>query len=211
MLRKALAFLTLAAGIAFPFSARAGLLFSPFGGKVESWNLACIKEITLPVFFATGFTTLVTVEELKVGKPTSATVGLLRVDFIPVPNPNAMKRNFGYFVPTNNVLGTSIDLCSICNVAKEAREKVGGEAGESVKKFCDSLPIVGELLKTVCSAASVAGCPVTNLVYHVGSGSPLGVVAESAEKTAQAAVSKLCTTALNAIPLVGSLLADLCP
>jgi len=56
--------------------AEALTIFTPFGGKVESWNPvseACMNQITIPLATATFGTVWLTVDELKVGGPTPAT------------------------------------------------------------------------------------------------------------------------------------------
>ncbi|MBI2278759.1 MAG: hypothetical protein HYU81_01705 [Candidatus Brennerbacteria bacterium] len=193
--------------VAFPLPTDAISLFSPFGGKVKSWNLSCIKEITLPVLVATAFSTLVTVEKIEVGEPSETTAGLLRIDLVPIPNPNVVKRNFGYFVPGTNVLGNSINLCDVCKKIKDAGETLGGPAKEIGEKFCKSIPAVGEFLDVICSVSSKE-CPVTNLVYQIGSGSPIGGIVEG---TASNIISYVCTSVADAVPLVGSFLKELCP
>ncbi|MFH1161709.1 MAG: hypothetical protein V1696_00290 [Candidatus Jorgensenbacteria bacterium] len=191
-----------------PSETRALQIFTPFGGKVKSYvpaPAACISEITLPILVATFFTTLVTIEQIDVGDPTSATLGLLRVELVPIPNINAVKRNFAYFVPGTNVLGNSIDLCGICKKVEEVGEKVGTGFA---KNLCKSIPISEELLDEICQLASASGCPVDNLIYQIGSGSPIGVPIEG---VIFKGASMVCNAVIGSIPLVGDLLKKLCP
>lgn len=205
MKRLAAAVILTFLALATPQSANALSLFSPFGGKVKNYNpapAACVSEITLPILVATFFTTLVTVEQIDVGDPTPATLGLLRVQLIPVPNPNAVKRNFAYFVPGTNVIGNSIDLCGICKKVEKGGEKLGVGF---VKNLCKSIPVIGKFLDTICQ---LSGCPVTNLVYQIGAGSPIGGAVEGGISKG---ASVVCNAIAGSIPLVGNLLKKICP
>jgi len=188
--------------LVYPNQTKAVSLLTPFGGKVEEYDPApttCVSEITLPVATATFFTTWITIEKIKVGKPKGGTFGILRVNFIPVMPPlTNIKKYYAYMVPGTWVLGNSINLCSVCEKVESAGEKVG--AGFA-KDFCKSIPGIGEILDAICSIAS--GCPVDNLIYQIGTGSPIGGVAQNIART-------VCKSILDKIPLIGSFLGGVC-
>ncbi|OGI69047.1 hypothetical protein A3A09_01360 [Candidatus Nomurabacteria bacterium RIFCSPLOWO2_01_FULL_42_20] len=104
--------------------AEALTIFTPFGGKVESWNPvseACMNQITIPLATATFGTVWLTVDELKVGGPTPATLGILRlygVQLIPPPVPilnfAGVYEWFNFYTPEVWTLGDSINICGVC-------------------------------------------------------------------------------------------------
>jgi hypothetical protein len=207
--RQTLAVLLIVAILGFisppPKKAQAISIFTPFGGKVEEYDPApsmCLTEITTPVAVATAFTTWITIEKVKVGKPKEATLGFLRVNLVPVmPPPTNIKRNYAYFVPGTWVLGNSIDLCGICRRVEQAGEQAEKLGLGFAKNLCKSIPGIGEILDAICGIAG--DCPITNLIYQIGTGSPIAGVIENAKKTA-------CKTILEKVPLIGSFLSKAC-
>jgi len=149
-------------------------IFSPFGGKVESYNPIpeeCITKITTPIAILTGFTLWVTVEEIKVGKPKGGTFGILRVNGISVmPPPTNIKSYGAYMVPNTWVLGQSINICNVCKKLNEFASTTE-TFGINIENLCKSIPYIGNILDKICFAIGSA-CPVTNLVYQIGTGLP---------------------------------------
>lgn len=185
---------------AYPTEVKAISILSPFGGKVEEYDPApetCVYKITLPVAVATAFTTWITIEKIKVGEPKGGTLGVLRVNLIPVmPLLTNIKKYYAYMVPGTWVLGNSLNLCSVCERVESAGEKVGADF---VKNFCKSIPGIGEIMEAICGIAG--DCPVNNLIYQIGTGSPLAGAISDIGKN-------VCKTILDKIPLIGSFLGD---
>lgn len=145
---------------ATPKKAEALQLFSPFGGKVLAWlpEAPGCAPITAAISILTLGSVNITIEELKVGPPKAATLGLLRVDGLTIPGLTTIYRNSTYFTPGVNVVGTSIDVCNVC-------DKVGDIP--FIGSICD-IPVVSDILDATCDIAAGA-CPFGNLIHTVGS------------------------------------------
>jgi len=183
---------------------------SPFGGKVEKYDPApadCISNITTPILTATtalGVPTLVTVEQVDIGKPSKAKVGILRVNLFTIPVLTTIHQNFSYFIPETNVLGTYFNICDVCKKVGDATKKTG--MSESAENFCKGIPVIGEFIDTLCSAAG--SCPITSLVFKMGTSMP--PIAEKAEKAVTDTVKKSVCTALGSIPIIGWIVKQFC-
>jgi len=191
-----------------PFFANATTLFSPFGGTVKSYNPSpsdCIQSITAPILTATGGTTLVTVEEIEIGEPVPATVGILRVDFFTLPFLTTIYREFSYFVPDTHVVGNYINICEVCSKVGGLTEKTG--LSESASDFCDSIPVLDQFLSTICSASG--SCPITSLVHQIGISAPdtSNVLKGPQDAVVDLLKNSLCSS-IGSIPVIGNI-ADL--
>lgn len=144
-------------------------IFTPFGGKVISWlpEAPGCAAITAAVTVATLGTVNITVEELKVGPPKSATVGILRVNGFPLPFLTGIYDTKTYFTPGVEVLGNSANVCDICG---KVGDKVGVKAKvkniAAAKTIC-KIGVVKNIIKAGCGLIGGA-CPLTNLVHKIG-------------------------------------------
>ena len=140
-------------------------VFSPFGGKVVSYNPApqvCINTVTLPVALATAGTVWLTIEKIEVGPPKGGTLGLARVNGIIPPFITTIYRDGGYMQRGTWVTGTSLNICDVC-----------GKAGDlpGVKQICGVIPGLDTILNTVCGVVG-EGCPFNNLIHTMGTSAP---------------------------------------
>lgn len=180
-----------------PLKTDAVSVFSPFGGKVESYEPApssCVELITIPIAAATAGTIWVTVEKIKIKGAKDATVGILRVDGLTIPGLTTIYKNFMYFVPGTSVVGNSINICDVC-------ERV------------EDIPVVGEICKidaikefatAVCGIVS-EDCPIGNIVHKIGTGSAKGELGDVLSMAKEVACSFV-----GSVPLIGDILGELC-
>ena len=138
-----------------PQEAMALSLFTPFGGRVVVWTpeaAGCI-EITTAIAVATLGTVIVTIEELKVGRPKGGTFGILRIDGFTIPGLTKIyKSRLNYRVPGTWVIGNSFNLCG------------GGMEG-----------VIGKIAKAACDITASA-CPIGNLIHKMGAGGLFGAL-----------------------------------
>lgn len=158
--RAASALIILGALAFTPAPASAIQILSPFGGKVTAYNpapAACLP-ITTAISLATAGTITPTIEEIIVGGPRAATVGLLRIDGFTIPGLTTIYGRGMYMVPGKYVLGNSIDLCDVCNKVEDI---------PGLSAICDLGPL-DDILSGMCDIVGTA-CPVTNLIYSIAS------------------------------------------
>ncbi len=153
----------LAAGLLVSFvpTPASAAILTPFGGRVLSWNPAppgCYP-IQAAIIVATLGSISPTVEQIVVGPPRKATLGLLRINGLTIPGLTTIHNNGGYEIPGGAVTGMSINLCDVCGKFN----KVPG-----VKALCKLKPL-GDILSTMCEAVGGASCPINNLIYSIGS------------------------------------------
>jgi len=151
-----------------PEEVKAFSIFSPFGGKVESWlpTAPACEPLLRSISVLSGFTVNITIEELKVGKPKGGTFGILRINGLTIPGLTTIYKHQGsYMIPGTWVLGLSIDICNVCNKITE-----GNKGLSFLKKICETEG-VAEIIEVGCKALG-EGCPINNLVYKIGAGLP---------------------------------------
>ncbi len=143
-----------------PPEVRAVSIFTPFGGKVKSHSFpsSCLTLITTPIAAATFSAVWATIEALELEGPANEKLGILRVNGFLIPGLTTIYEKGGYTTPGTWVLGNTINVCDLCG-------KVSDVPG--AKKICSSIPQSDKILGTLCTAAT-ADCPVTNLVYKMG-------------------------------------------
>lgn len=148
--------------------------FTPFGGKITSYNPVApgCAAITTAVSVATLGSVNLTVEEIKVGNPKSATLGILRINGISVmPPPTNIKMYYSYMVPGTYVLGNSINICSVCSKLDQISDKIGLKF---LKDFCSNTEGIDIILEKACGVVGEA-CPINNLIYQIGTSMPFSV------------------------------------
>ncbi len=147
----------------FPLTISAFQIFSPFGGKVKKWlpdSPGC-APITKAISVATLGSVNITVEELSVGGPKESTVGILRVNSFLVPGLTTIYKHKSYKIPGTWVIGNSINVCSACDKIEDI---------PVLKQICKLGP-VEKILDIACDIVA-SSCPITNLVYKMGTGLP---------------------------------------
>lgn len=130
---------------------------SPFGGKVVTWLPSapgCIA-FTTAVSVATLGTINPTVEQLIVAPPNGGTLGILRINLLPVPT--IIHTHQQYQLPGTYVLGSSVNICDAC----KALDKL-----PFLKDICKT-GILKDILGTICGFVGGA-CPITNLILKMG-------------------------------------------
>ncbi len=140
---------------ALPKVSSAALIFKPFGGKVLAppTPSAC-GLVTIPATLGT-----ISIDELKITTTNNnvETLGIIRVGFgtiFPL-----FTYSYGhYYIPGVSVLGTSVNLCKFC----DENSKIPG-AGAACGK-------VNALIEKLCGAVVDTSCPITNLVFSIGTG-----------------------------------------
>lgn len=168
MKRVGLVFLIiLILSVVVPQTASADVLFSPFGGRVISWlpSAPGCFPLTAAICVATLGTICPNVEELIVGPPQQATLGIFRIDGATIPGVTTIYREYAYEIPGTWVLGNSINICNVCGSIDEI--DVPG-IDSVLAPICEN-EITEAILGTVCDFVDSA-CPVTNLVHKMGTG-----------------------------------------
>ena len=150
-----------------PPKVRALSIFSPFGGKIQFPGvvpaIGCLS-IRAAVLAATAGSIDISVDQMKVGPPSKKTFGSLKINGVQVmpPPTNIYKESLGGIprIPQTWVLGKSINICEVCNLADNV---------PSASAICKKIPGMDKIIDAVCGTVG-SSCPITNLVYEIGSG-----------------------------------------
>jgi len=151
-----------------PEEVKAINIFSPFCGKVKSWlpNAPGCMDLTLAVEVATFGSITLTVEELKIGPPKGGTFGILRINGYTIPGLPTFYKYNSYMTPGSWVIGSSINICDICDKIINK----GFKGLSFAKKICESKGIK-EILDAGCDLVG-ENCPINNLIYKIGTSLP---------------------------------------
>ena len=169
----------IAAALTFmtPQISQASLIFSPFGGKVwiPPFPAPGCEAILSPINLAltaaalligSPVTIQIEVDQLSIQSGTTINdLGILKIgpgqggvvtgpSVVPFP---ITYRNYNYYTPDVWVLGNSINLCNFCDATKNI---------PGASSICKNIPYVS----TICNAIADTSCPVTNLIYQIGTG-----------------------------------------
>lgn len=160
IIRRTVFFLLFACFVVYsiPKDASAAAFISPFGGKIEEYelNASGCEPLTAAISAATLGTVNLTVEKLKVGNPKGGTFGILRVDGLTIPGLTTIYKKRTYGIGTW-VLGQSINLCDVCESSKNV---------PILNSVCE-IGILKDVLSTVCDFVGES-CPVGKLIYKMG-------------------------------------------
>lgn len=142
--------------------------FAPFGGKVLAWlpTAPGCTAVTAAISTATLGAINLTVEQLQVGPPKAGVFGLVRINgFVPPGLTTIYNQGEVYRIPGAQVLGTTVNLCSLVSEAACNR----GVSDPTAKAICAGVgsSIVGHLCGTLAGA-----CPLTKIIHKIGSARP---------------------------------------
>lgn len=160
-----------------PQISQASLIFSPFGGKVwiPPFPAPGCEAILSPINLAltaaalligSPVTIQIEVDQLSIKSGTTINdLGILKIgagnggtvigpSLVPLP---ITYRNYNYYTPDVWVLGNSVNLCDFCDATKNI---------PGASSICKNIPYVS----TICNAIAGTSCPVTNLIYQIGTG-----------------------------------------